>query len=93
MSSKRRTKIEIVNDILKAMQNKGGRIKPTHLLYKSNLSHKKMMEYVEELMNNGMMTEEVLKGGNKMYHITQKGFDYLAQYKQIREFSNAFGIN
>lgn len=93
MSSKRRTKIEIVHDILKAIQDKGGRIKPTHLLYKSNLSHKKMIEYVNELMAKEMMTEEELKGGNKQYLITNKGFQYIIQFKQIQEFSNAFGLD
>ena len=93
MSSKRRTKIEIIHDILKAIQDKGGRIKPTHLLYKSNLSHKKMIEYVTELKEKEMMEEHELKGGNKQYLITNKGFQYLIQFKQIQEFSNAFGLN
>ena len=93
MSSKRRTKIEIVHDILKAIQDKGGRIKPTHLLYKSNLSHKKMIEYVDELIKKEMMEEQELKGGNKQYVITNKGFQYIIQFKQIQEFSNAFGLN
>lgn len=92
MSSKRRTKIEIIHDMLKAIQNKGGRIKPTHLLYKSNLSHKKMMEYVEDLMNKEMIGEDQFNG-NKMYIITNKGLQYLVEFKQIQRFSSAFGIN
>jgi predicted transcriptional regulator len=92
MSAKRRTKIEIIHDILKAIQNKGGRIKPTHLLYKSNLSHKKMMEYVEDLMSKEMIGETTFNG-NKMYIITNKGLQYLVEFKQIQRFSSAFGIN
>ena len=51
----RRTKIEIIHDILKAIQNKGGKIKPPHLLYKSNLSHNKMKEYLNELIKKNMV--------------------------------------
>lgn len=90
--SKRRTKIEIVYDMLKAIQNKRGIIKPTHLLYKSNLSHKKMIEYVDELIEKEMLLEEEQKGGSKMYKITNKGLEYIAQFKQIQEFSSAFGL-
>ncbi|MFW6230400.1 MAG: winged helix-turn-helix domain-containing protein [Nanoarchaeota archaeon] len=94
MSAKRRTKIEIIHDILKAIQNKGGRIKPTHLLYKSNLSHKKMMEYVDDLLKKGMIREEhEAKSNNKKYTITNKGLQYLVEFKQIQQFSDAFGIN
>ncbi|MFW5852909.1 MAG: winged helix-turn-helix domain-containing protein [Nanoarchaeota archaeon] len=92
MTSKRRTKIEIIYDILKAIQNRGGQIKPTHLLYKSNLSHKKMIEYVGELIEKEMMRENAVANGNKMYVITNKGLNYIAQFKQIQQFSDAFGI-
>ena len=88
---KRRDKLEIVNDILLAIQNKGGKIKPTHLLYKSNLSHKKMMEYLLELMEKNMVSETSEKG-KKMYVIGQEGFNFISQYKKIKEFSDSFGL-
>ncbi|MEA2037458.1 MAG: winged helix-turn-helix domain-containing protein [Nanoarchaeota archaeon] len=89
--SVRRTKIEIIHDILRAIQEKGGKIKPTHLLYKSNLSYKKMLEYVNELMNKGMMLETEVKG-KKMYTITDKGISYTQEFKKIKEFSDSFGL-
>ena len=88
---KRRDKLEIVNDILIAIQDKGGKIKPTHLLYKSNLSHKKMMEYLLELMEKNMVSETSEKG-KKMYVIGQEGFNFISQYKKIKEFSDSFGL-
>ncbi|MBU1245702.1 MAG: hypothetical protein KKH88_02520 [Nanoarchaeota archaeon] len=88
---KRRDKLEIVNDILLAIQNKGGKIKPTHLLYKSNLSHKKMMEYLSELMEKNMVAEENEKG-KKMFIINQEGFNFIKEYKKIKEFSDSFGL-
>lgn len=93
MSSKRRTKIEIIHDMLKAIQDKGGTIKPTHLLYKSNLSHKKMVEYIEDLKAKEMISEIEVDKGNKNFKISEKGLQYISDYKKIRQFSDAFGID
>lgn len=87
----RRTKIEIIYDILVAIQKKGGKIKPTHLLYKSNLSYKKMLEYVNELISKGMVGEDEFKG-KRMYSITEKGAAYIQEFKKIKEFSDSFGL-
>jgi predicted transcriptional regulator len=91
MSNKRRGKLEIINDMLRSIQNKGGKIKPTHLLYKSNLSHSKMKEYLEELMGKGMV-EETEEKGKKMFIITDKGHDFLLEFGRIKEFSDSFGL-
>ena len=88
--SLRRSKIEIINDILTAIQEKGGRIKPTHLLYKSNLSHEKMKQYIEDLINKKMVEEELVDG--KYYIITNKGRKYIDEFKKIKEFSESFGL-
>ncbi|MEK6974681.1 MAG: winged helix-turn-helix domain-containing protein [Nanoarchaeota archaeon] len=87
----RRAKIEIIYDMLRAIHEKGGTIKPTHLLYKSNLSHKKMTLYVNNLVSNGMIKISLI-GDNKMFAITEKGIKYLADYKKIKEFSDSFGL-
>ncbi|MBI2129741.1 transcriptional regulator [Candidatus Woesearchaeota archaeon] len=89
--SARRTKIEIIHDILTSIQQKGGKIKPTHLLYKSNLSHKKMMEYLGELMAKKMV-EEMFEGKDKKYIITEEGLKYIFEFKKIKEFTDSFGL-
>ncbi len=87
----RRSKIDIVHDILKAMHDKGGKIKPTHLLYKSNLSHNRMMEYIKELIGKGLIAEE--REDEKInYTITNSGLEFLANYKKLKEFTEAFGL-
>jgi predicted transcriptional regulator len=91
MSDKRRGKLEIINDMLRSIQNKGGKIKPTHLLYKSNLSHSKMKEYLEELMKKGMV-EEITEKDKKMFTITDKGHNFLLEFERIKEFSDSFGL-
>jgi len=89
--SERRSKLEIVGDILKAIQVKGGAIKPTHLLYKSNLSHERMKLYVDELKSKGLIEEKEIKN-KRMFSITDKGFDFLASYRKVMDLEEAFGI-
>lgn len=92
----RRSKLELVFDILQAIQNKGGRIKPTHLMYKSNLSHKLLSSYVDELIIKDMIKITEIEGKkkkiSKIILITDKGLGFLAEFRKIREFTDAFGL-
>ena len=87
----RRAKIEIIFDILKAISDKGGLIKPTHLLYKSNLSHQKMTLYVNDLISKGFIKIDLVDN-NRMFSITDRGIKYINEYKKIKEFSDSFGL-
>lgn len=93
----RRSRLELIFDILSAIQNKGGKIKPTHLMYKSNLSHKLLNNYLEELIEKELITiqEEFLKKRKtttKTVVITDKGLGFLAEFRRMREFTDAFGL-
>ena len=95
--SQRRSRLELVFDILIAIQNKGGRIKPTHLMYKSNLSHKLLNNYLEELVGKGLVQidEEMMrkkKAPVKTVIITEKGLGFLEEFRRMREFTDAFGL-
>ena len=37
--NKKRDRLQVIFDILKTISEKSGRIKPTHILYKSNMSY------------------------------------------------------
>ena len=91
MIEKRRGRLEIIADILRSIQNKGGGIKPTHLLYKSNLSHAKLKEYVDALVEKGMIEEQVVKG-RKMFIMKEQGHKFLLEFDRIKEFSESFGL-
>lgn len=88
---KKRERVEVIADILLVIQQAGGRIKPTHLLYKANLSHDALKRYVDELKKSEMLVESE-KGGKRAYALTDKGHEYLAKYRQFKEFSDAFGV-
>ncbi len=89
--SAKREKLQVIFDILKAIQDKDGKIKPTHILYKANLSSQMLNEYLGDLIKRGFVIENVEKKG-KTYSLTQKGFDYLNQYQRVREFIDTFGL-
>ncbi len=93
----RRSRLELIFDILLAIQNKGGVIKPTHLMYKSNLSHKLLNHYLEELVGKELVEiqeQQVKKRqkSTKTVVITDKGLSFLAEYRRMREFTDAFGL-
>ena len=90
--AERRSQLEIVHDMLKAVQDKGGKIKPTHLLYKSNLSHKQMKEYLKDLHNRGFLLTEEIEDERNLFVITDKGLKFLEEYRKVREFTDAFGL-
>ncbi len=97
MAGARRSRLELIYDILLAIQNKGGRIKPTHLMYKSNLSHKLLSQYLDELIQKEMVVIEEIpdrkkKNLSKMINITDKGSGFLAEFRRIHEFTDAFGL-
>lgn len=90
--TKKRDRLQVIHDILKTISDKSGRIKPTHVLYKSNLSHQMMDEYLGELKEKNFVSEK-LNGKSKFYAITEKGRAYLDQYKLILNFTESFGLD
>ena len=91
MTIKRRGKLEVIADILKSIQDKEGTIKPTHLLYRSNLSHAKLKEYVNMLLERGMIEEKLVKK-KKMFFIREQGYKFLSEFERIKDFSDSFGL-
>ena len=55
--SKKRTRLEVTYDILQVIRNRNGKIKPTHILYKSNLSYQMMDEYLRELIQKSFIVD------------------------------------
>ena len=87
----KRTRIDIIEDMLSSIINKGGRIKPTHMMYKSNMSHSQMKSYLDDLVQKELVRK--IKDGNYEYVIiTNKGCEFVQKLKQMREFEKVFGL-
>ena len=91
--SRKRERLEIIHDILLAIQrcDKGKGVKPTHILYKSNLSHKMLMEYLAEMIGKGFVSEYAGKKGTT-YSLTDKGCNYLKEFSVIKGFMESYGL-
>ena len=76
----RRSQMEIQMDILKAVVD--GRIKPTHIMYRANLSWTRLQKLFDILVSQNLLQEKV-NGDSTVYAITRKGKDVLSYYMQI----------
>ena len=89
--AEKRTRIDIIGDMLISVINKGGHIKPTHLMYKSNLSYSQLKSYLEELLAKEFVKMTKNKN-NKYVAITDKGRDFVNKLREIKQFERAFGL-
>ena len=91
--SLKRGRIEIINDILDIIRSRQGKIKPTQVMYKANLSHQMLNDYLSELIGKGFIEEKKDKRGRKTYELTEKGFKFLQDYNLIKGFMVSYGLN
>lgn len=90
---KKRERTEIIYDILRAVQSKGGSAKPTHILYKSNLSTQMFNEYLEFLISKGFIKKTRDEKKNKFYVLLDKGYKYIEDYHTIKKFLDSYDLN
>lgn len=77
--------------MLTSILKKGGEIKPTHLMYKSNLSHSQMMSYLEDLVQKDFV-KKVKKSHYEYIIITDRGCEFVQKLQEVKEFEKAFGL-
>lgn len=87
----KRTKVDIIGDMLSSIINKGGQIKPTHLMYKSNMSHGQMKHYLDDLIQKEFV-KKVKKDNYDYIIITDKGHEFMQRLREMKEFEKAFGL-
>ena len=89
--ARKRERLEVIRDILMSIrQNKN--IKPTRLLYASNLSPQMFKEYINELIEKGFIKLDIDKKEKKTFSLAIKGNDFLEEYRIIENFVENFGL-
>jgi len=89
--AKKRERLDIIRDILYSIRENRN-IKPTRLLYSSNLSPQMFKDYINELISKGFITLDVDKKEKKTFSLTPKGNNFLEEYKVIERFVENFGL-
>ena len=89
--ARKRERLEVIKDILEAIRE-NREIKPTRLLYASNLSPQMFKEYVNELIKKEFVKPKIDNKGKKTILLTSKGNDFLEEYRVIENFVENFGL-
>lgn len=95
MSRKRayRSKMRILADMMRAIQSEGEEgAGPTKILYAANLSHDRLTQYLDELIEKDLIKEVNPESDNRIYLLTEKGREFLREFIRMERFSEAFGI-
>jgi len=85
--------MRILADMMRAIQSEGEEgAGPTKILYAANLSHDRLTQYLEELLEKELIKEANPESENRVYLLTEKGREFLREFVRIERFSEAFGI-
>ena len=89
-SIKYRSQLRIYVDIMRVIQRESNEAKPTRILYGANLSHDRLVKYLEELKTLGVIQESGTD--DKVYSLTQKGIEFVNNFRRVESFASAFGF-
>ena len=78
--------METFGDILRAIG--AGAEKPTHIMYKANLSWSVLQTYIKLLEAQHLVITSNSEQGKRLYRLSDKGFQLLNQFLSIRQDLN-----
>ncbi len=84
-----RSKTKIIADILESI-NQQGHAKPTKILVDANLSYDRLVKYLELLVEKNLVAR--VENSETMYVLTEKGLEFLMEYRRFERFAAAFGL-
>ena len=91
MTTKKRERLDVIKDIIQTIKD-NRQIKPTRLLYASNLSPQMFKEYINELISKKFIKLDIDGKDKKTFSLTKKGQDFLLEYRVIESFIENFGL-
>lgn len=89
-TAKYRSQFRIYVDIMSVIQRESNEAKPTRILYGANLSHDRLVKYLDELKALGVIQESGTE--DKVYGLTQKGIEFMNNFRRVESFASAFGF-
>jgi len=88
---KKRSKIDVIYDILKIIYQNNNFIAPTKLMRTCNLSFQMFSDYIEDLKQKGFIHENK-KGKRSNYSLSIKGQNFFFKFKEFQKFLDEFGF-
>jgi predicted transcriptional regulator len=87
-----RNSYQITEDILDVVSYSGMQgVSITPLIRKSNLSHKRMIGFINKLTQSNLVNK-IETNGKFTFIITDKGRVYLDEYKKFSTIADSFGL-
>ncbi|WP_297467880.1 winged helix-turn-helix domain-containing protein [Thermococcus sp.] len=85
----RRSRVEIIADILESANGRGAT--KTQIVYRANLNFKLATGYIKYLLEKGYLVEAV-EGSRRVYRVTDKGRAFLRSfltiYRELDDFDS-----
>jgi predicted transcriptional regulator len=78
----RRSRLETYVDILRAIAEGSG--KPTHIMYRANLSWVALQSYLKSLIKRNLISVKEI-GGRKIYELTDEGYRVMNYFFKIKQ--------
>jgi predicted transcriptional regulator len=88
-----RSKVRILVDMMRTIQGESEEgAGPTKILYAANLSHNRLTQYLDELLEKELISSIENNDNSRVYFLTEKGREFLREFAKVERFSEAFGI-
>ncbi len=84
----RRSKLEIYVDILKALAHTGP-LKLTHIINKANVNGVVLTDYLNFLIEKGLVVERTTKNRGTVFAVTQRGVNLLKIFREVTQVLTA----
>jgi predicted transcriptional regulator len=92
LEKKKRSRLEVVFDILCVVRDHGRQIKVTPLIRHSGLSPQSFSRYFAKLLERGFL-EEKAEGDSRIIVLTEKGASYIREYMAVLRFVREFELD